>query len=239
MSAEAPADYVAFVGRRLPELRARVAREVPALGLERAEVLAEVLSGLAGRWSALRAAAMLLRRPGLVDRHLDRIVRREARRWRERQIYPMDLVVWETPGTAELRGAPEPGGTAEFRALAEPVGTAEFGGNSAVRGISEAGGSAGTPVTSHLGATAETFAIFGTTATGAEPVRARPAPSGRVSVALRRAAVLDSTVRLGSAALAEASIAWWHAFEARRRAGRMIRLTAVALLVLIYLTAQL
>lgn len=168
MSAEAPADYVAFVGRRLPELRARVAREVPAP--DRAEVLAEVLSGLAGHWALLRAAAVLHRRATLTDRYLDRAVRRASRAWRERQIYPVDLMVWDT---------------------AETTGTATA------------------------------------------PIRVR-----RVSVALRRAAVLDSTVRPGSASLAEASIAWWHAYESRRRFGRILRLTAVVLLLLIYLTAR-
>lgn len=165
MSAEAPADYVAFVDRRLPELCVRVAREVPAPG--RAELLAEVLSALAGRWLLLRAATVLLRRPVLTERFLDRAVPRAGRRWRERQIYPVDLVVWETPETVAA-------------AIRVP----------------------------------------------------------RVSVALRRAAVLDSTVRRESAALAEASIAWWHAYESRRRTGRIIRLTLVVLLVLIYLTTR-
>ncbi|MDR7320028.1 hypothetical protein ACH45F_32475 [Catenuloplanes sp. NPDC020197] len=197
MSSAPPADYVAFVDRRLPALRAHVAREVPAPGAPRAEVLTEVLSGLAGRWAVLRAAAVLRGRATLTDRYLDRAVHRAARGWRERQIYPVDLVVWDTsePATRTTWSA-EPAGTAE------PAGITE-------------------------------------TARAVEPIGVvPPARDRRVSVALRRAAVLDSTVRPGSAALAEASIAWWHAYESRRRISRIIRLTLAVLPFLLYLTAR-
>lgn len=164
MSAAPPDDFVAYVDRRLPQVRARVAGEVPAP--DRDEVLTEVLTGLAGRWALLRVAARL-GRPALTDRCVERLVVHRARLWRERQIYPVEVTVWDLP-----------------------------------------------------------------------PAPPRPAgPTGPVSVALRRASVLDSTVRPPLAALAEASTAWWHAYEARRRAGRIVRVTLFVLFLLAIWTA--
>ena len=171
MSAAPPADYVAYVGQRLPQLRDRVAREVPATACD--EVLGEVLTGLAARWALLRVADRL-GRPGPAERCLDRLVRRRAQAWRDRQIYPVEMTVWADAPDRPARPAPR----------------------------------------------------------ASETPRAGVAP--RASVALRRAPVLDSTVRAPLAPLAEASMAWWHAFEARRRAGRVARATA-AVLVLLFL----
>lgn len=169
MSGVPPADYVEFVDRCLPQIRARVGHEVPAPG--QAEVVGEVLAELAGRWAVLRAAARL-GWPGLTERWLDRGVRRQARRWRERQIYPVEVVIWDD--SAVLPPPPRP--------------------------------------------------------------EVSPPSHGPRSVALRRAAVLDSTVRGELATLAEATIGWWHAYDARRRAGRIAKLTLAVLFLLAFLT---
>lgn len=57
----------------------------------------------------------------------------------------------------------------------------------------------------------------------------RPAPAPWTSVALRRAQLLEGTERRELRPVAEAAIAWWHAYERYRGA---LRLAGLALLVL-------
>lgn len=54
----------------------------------------------------------------------------------------------------------------------------------------------------------------------AGPVPVRPRRAAWVSVALRQAEHVGDTVRADTRPMAEAAIAWWHAYERRRRLGR-------------------
>jgi len=163
MSEEPPPDYVAFIERRLPDLHARVSHEVGGDRQVEEDLLPQVLADVAGRWTMLRLVARHLRNPDLPDRYLNRAVRVHAARWRQEQIYPVQVTFFDP---REMFGFARP----------------------------------------------------------------RLAP---VSVALRRAPFLDSTVRGQFAALAEASVAWCHAYETRRHRRRIAYAVLAGLLLLV------
>ena len=89
MDPEPPDDYVAFVADNLEVLRGEAARLVG--GDTRAdEVYPEVLTDVALRWRRLRLLHRLGRRDATSDFLRRRLVER-AKRWREEQIYEVDV----------------------------------------------------------------------------------------------------------------------------------------------------
>jgi hypothetical protein len=187
MPAEAPDDYVSFVDRHLPDLRTESARLAgdPACG---DEIYPEALADVAARWQWLELLRTRLGRAGVADEYLRRTLETRAQRWRDDQVYPVEVVVtradagWPPAPFTGRPAAPPAGGRSPY--APPPAGSA---------------GSAGT---------------------------ARPP---RVSLGLRQAAFLGPT-RQFPAAIAEAAIAWWHAYEVQRRRRRVLAATLAVLL---------
>jgi hypothetical protein len=184
MPAEAPEAYVSFVDRHLGDLRTESARLAgdPTHG---DEIYPEALADVAARWQWLELMRTRLGRAGVAEEYLRRTLATRAQRWRDDQIYPVEVVV------TRADGGPPPG---------------PFTGPPAPR-------SAG----------------------GRSPYAPPPAGSARprASLGLRQAAFLSPAREL-PAAIAEAAIAWWHAYEVQRRRRRVLVAT-VAVLVFVAL----
>jgi hypothetical protein len=177
MPPEAPAGYVSFVDRHLSELRSESAR----LAGDQAhgeEIYPEALADVAARWRWFELVRTRLGRPSGADEYLRRTLETRAQRWRDDQIYPVDVVVLRADGTAPFPPTP--------------------------------------------------FSLHNP----ANPY-ARPEPV-RMSLGLRQAAFLSPGRHLPTA-IAEAAIAWWHAYEVQRRRRRVaIAVVLVLLFVALY-----
>jgi hypothetical protein len=154
MPPEAPAGYVSFVSRHLSDLRTESARLVgdDARG---EEIYPEALADVAARWRWYELMRTRLGRPSGADDYLRRVLETRAQKWRDEQVYPVEVVVTRADGIS-------------------------------------------------------------------------PLPPIRISLGLRQAAFL-SPGRLLPTAIAEAAIAWWHAYEATRRRRRVALAVAVGL----------
>lgn len=223
MALEAPREYVTFVERHLSRLR-RDAALVVGEGHHADELYPEVLADVAVRWGRLELLRKRLRRPGAADAYLRRAFARHARRWQEEQLTPVEVEVWrieDLPGTDG-----DDGGTA----VAGMPGTDPTGTGANTAGIAGAGGHRTPPGPPALVLTVE----------GWQPERLAPVHTGIglpeplpplwTSLALRLAPVLLADSRIEVRPLAEAAIAWWHAYEARRRRRYVVAVTVLLLL---------
>jgi DNA-directed RNA polymerase specialized sigma24 family protein len=168
MPPEAPAGYVSFVSRHLSDLRTESARLVgdDARG---EEIYPEALADVAARWRWYELMRTRLGRPAAADEYLRRVLETRAQKWRDDQVYPVEVVVTRADGISPLPPPPF------------------------------------TPRDPHP----------------------RPEPI-RISLGLRQAAFLSPGRHLPTA-IAEAAIAWWHAYEATRRRRRVAVAVAVGL----------
>jgi hypothetical protein len=176
---------VSFVDRHLPDLRTESARLAgdPVHG---DEIYPEALADVAARWQWLELMRTRLGRAGVAEEYLRRTLATRAQRWRDDQVYPVEVVVTRADGgwpPAPFTGPPTPRSSGGRSPYAPPP--AGF---------------------------------------------ARPP---RVSLGLRQAAFLSPARQL-PAAIAEAAIAWWHAYEVQRRRRRVL-VAAVTVLVFVAL----
>jgi hypothetical protein len=168
MAPEAPAGYVSFVSRHLTDLRTESAR-LAGDETHAAEIYPEALTEVAARWRWYELMRTRLGRPCAADDALHRVLETRAQKWRDEQIYPVEVVVTRADGLSPYPPAPF------------------------------------TPRNPYT----------------------RPEPT-RMSLGLRQAAFL-SPGRHGPTAIAEAAIAWWHAYEATRRRRRVVFGVAIGL----------
>ncbi len=205
MEPEAPDGYVSFVGRHLAELRLESA-QLAGDAWHAEEIYPEVLTDVAARWQRLELQARWFGRPGAADDYLRQVLTVRAKRWRAEQIYEVDMVV--------LRADP-----------VDPVPTSE---SAAPAPFS---GGAAAPMPSSRGAPPPMpFGRSPAQAPGASAglARYRRTGPGRSSLGLKQASFL-SPLRRPPAPIAEAAIAWWHAYVAQRRRKRVAVVIAVIL----------
>ncbi len=201
MEPEAPDEYVSFVGRHLAELRLESA-QLAGDAWHAEEIYPEVLTDVAARWQRLELMARWFGRPGAADDYLRQVLAVRAKRWRAEQIYEVDMVV--------LRADPvdpvPPAGSD-----APPTVTMPF-----TRGA--AGTNRGAAATNRDAAQGASAGL----------ARYRRTGPGRSSLGLKQASFL-SPLRRPPAPIAEAAIAWWHAYVAQRRRKRVAVVIAVIL----------
>ncbi|HYN96118.1 MAG TPA: hypothetical protein VES42_19915 [Pilimelia sp.] len=198
---EPPPEYVGFVARHLPSLRHHATLAVDGRpGAD--ELYPAAFEDVAARWRRFELLRTRLGRPDAADDYLHRAFARRLERWRAEQITPVDVVVWQGDRPA---ADPEP------TVSAVAVGPAP----------------AATPPAAGPGPAAGPVR-----GPAAGPVRGpdrRYAPPRYSSVAERLAPHLRPEPREDFTPLAEASIAWWHAYVARRRRHNWTRLAALAI----------
>ncbi|GIF70234.1 hypothetical protein Ais01nite_82690 [Asanoa ishikariensis] len=241
MAPEAPDGYVSFVGRHLTSLRLESA-QLAGDAWHAEEIYPEALTDVAARWQWLELRAHWFGRPGAADDYLRQVLTDRAKRWRAEQIYEVEMVVLRAdpaeavdgPGTA-AEGASGPGGPGRASAAGDAATTSSGGPVFAL--VSE---TARQPSQHRLPAAPFTtadqqrlppapFTTGPSTASSAGLARYRRTGPGRSSIGLRQARFL-SPKRLPPAPIAEAAIAWWHAYVAQRRRKRVASVVAVILL---------
>lgn len=224
---EAPDGYVRFVERHLAALRTESERLTGERG-QGTEIYPDALADVAARWRWLER-----RRPAVADAFLRRTLVARARRWRDEQLYPVEVSA----------AAPRPGWAAEVEAVpvpAEPWDASPRdpdrrwrrryeGGPDEGRTVDVSAAAppplvpldpTGPPPAGPAGPDRRPDAGGGRRGDPADGPAARWRTGGRVSLGLRQAAFLSPEHR-APAPVAEAAIAWWHAYEAQRRRRRV------------------
>jgi hypothetical protein len=249
---EAPDGYVTFVARHLATLRTESDRLTGDRGVGD-EIYSDVLSAVAARWRWLELLRTRLHRTAVADVYLRRTLVARAKRWRDEQLYPVEVSA----------APPRPHWAARIDAVAVPAERWDAAprdldrrrrwrrrpdGPPEARPVDVSAVSAPpivpaepplVPAAPWPARGAVPWPAPGA-APGAAPWPAPgaapwPAPSGRhhdagptarwrtggrVSLGLRQAAFLSPEHR-APAPIAEAAIAWWHAYEATRRRRRV------------------
>ena len=236
MPVEAPPAYVAFVQRHLPRLRADATRLVGEHGRPE-DVYPDALTDVAGRWGLLgrlvTVAGWLGRRPLLADGFLRRALAGRAKLWRDQQITPVEVRVWTvdpdpTPSVTAAAPGAGPAGRDHRSPAPFPAGLPA---PATPPGPVAASGAAGRPALAGLAGLPFSWEP------GAPPARpGQGAAPAMTSMALRLAPVLPGNERPELAALAEAAIAWWHAYRAACR--RRYAIAASVLTLLLGLLSQ-
>jgi hypothetical protein len=214
MPPEPPDGYVAFVERHLAELRREAARVV---GDERDadKLYPAVLTDVAARWRWLDLRHRL-RQPQAGERYLRLALARRSQHWRAEQMFPVEVQVWRPD-------APAPAGYAQAGYAQAGFGPASAG----AAGFGQGGFGQG-------GFGQGGFGQGG--AGGRIEVRAAATSPAWSSVALRLAAHVTPASRIEVGPVAEAAVAWWHAYEAHRR--RRFYAALAVLFVVMLLLAQ-
>lgn len=213
MDPEPPPDYVDFVAAHLPVLQHEASRLVG--GSEHAdEVSTEALADIAGQWRRLQWRSRLTRRDAPAEVLRRRLAAR-AKHWRDDQIYEVDVEVGFTTA-----GSPAP--AMPFESRPDRTGRA--------------------PVAVSWGPAQPAMAGAGPTPGGSPALRAAtPRPPAPQSVARRLAPLVDPTVRPQARPVAEAAIAWVHAYQRHkwRQVGRIVAGVFLVTAVIIRFLSQL
>jgi hypothetical protein len=188
-AAEPPPGYIAFVARHLDPLRSQAA-QVVGVGQDADQLYPDVLMDVATRWGWLELARTRLHRPDAAERYLRRAFARRAQRWESEERWASG----EGQEPAQLWGSVDRWAPAR----PEPEVSFEVTGDWPADGDWPGDGD---------------WRAGGDWPMGRPPVR----PVPRTSVAVRLAPRLVPTTSSPPAPVAEAAIAWWHAYEARRR----------------------
>jgi hypothetical protein len=218
MDDEPPADYLDFVCGRLATLRSEASRLV---GGDRyaTEVYMEVLTDLAGHWRRLCWRSRVSHRDAITE-FLNRRLATRTRQWREDQIYPVEVSVLRPPdalhGAAFASASSAVAPTSPAPAFYAPTSPAvdSYTPDSYARTTSAADTYA--PASSAPSIYERDFSAAATTSYA-------PAPSGSgavgqpvaavATVAQQLAPLLPTTVRKEVGVVAEAEIAWLHAYR--------------------------
>lgn len=210
MDDEPPHDYLDFVCGRLATLRSETSRLV---GGDRyaPEVYMEVLTDLAGHWRRLCWRSRVSHRDAITE-FLNRRLATRTRQWREDQIYPVEVSVLRQPNVAFASASsalaptsPAPAFSAPTWPAAEPYAPdiyapAGFAPSIYEREYPAAAIAPSAPASSTSGAAEQVV-------TAGQPVAAV------ATVAQQLAPLLPTTVRTEVGVVAEAEIAWLHAYR--------------------------
>ena len=232
MEPEAPPDYVTFVGRHIATLRTESDRLTGDIG-HGEEIYAEALSDVAARWRWFELLRTRMGRPAVADHYLRRTLDARAKRWRDEQLYPVEVSA----------APPRPHWAARIDAVAVPAGRWDAAPRDPDRRRRWRRRPDGPPEARPVDVSAASAPPLVPAEPPLVPAASWPAPGaapwpapsgrhhdagptarwrtgGRVSLGLRQAAFLSPEHR-APAPIAEAAIAWWHAYEATRRRRRV------------------
>jgi hypothetical protein len=201
MADEPPPEYIAFVAARVSMLRAEASR---LLGGDRSapELVMQVLTDLAGHWRRLCWRSRLTHRDAAGE-FLDRRLTVRTRQWREEQIYPVEVNVlpgagWTPPPEQILQ--PVGGGTSIWASPQDHYPMSPHDRTWASR-------------QDHSQMSPHDRTARPLTAAAASARLQRPPAPAEESLARQLASFLPSTVRRDAEVVAEAEIAWVHAYR--------------------------
>jgi len=183
MDDEPPPGYITFVSDRLAALRSETAR---LMGGDRyaTEVYMEVLTDLAGHWRRLCWRSRLSHRDAPAE-FLDRRLATRTKQWREDQIYPVEVSVLRPP---RVRPTTPPGDDTHSWTATGPQAQTQ-------------------PESAWL----DYYRPGSASATDASPPPTARAPVA--TIAQQLAPLLPTTTRAEVGVVAEAEIAWVHAYR--------------------------